>query len=87
MAVGRLLASRAGTIQAARLPPEGIAVIVEEFDKQGVLYEKSGVKSPPSRSTTVMPSNRRSAGGPLEVGEDIISFEIGDTVTVHHFKP
>jgi len=30
---------------------------------------------------------RQTYDGPLEVGEDLTSFEIGDTVTVHHFKP
>lgn len=30
---------------------------------------------------------RQTYGGPLEVGEDLTAFEIGDTVTVHHFKP
>jgi ribonuclease Z len=29
---------------------------------------------------------RQTYSGPLEVGEDLTSFEIGDTVTVHHFK-
>jgi hypothetical protein len=29
---------------------------------------------------------RLTYSGPLEVGEDPMSFEIGDTVTVHHFK-
>ncbi|MGZ5095248.1 MAG: hypothetical protein ACXWI6_06925 [Burkholderiales bacterium] len=27
-----------------KLPPEGIATIVEEFDKDGVVYERNGVK-------------------------------------------
>jgi ribonuclease Z len=31
-------------IEDEKLPPEGIAVRVEEFDKEGVVYEKSGVK-------------------------------------------
>ena len=30
---------------------------------------------------------RQTYGGPLEVGDDLTSFEIGDTVTVHRFKP
>jgi ribonuclease Z len=30
---------------------------------------------------------RQTYSGPLEVGEDLTSFEIGDTVTVHRFKP
>jgi ribonuclease Z len=32
-------------------------------------------------------ATRQTYDGPLEVGEDLTSFEIGDTVTVHHFKP
>lgn len=31
-------------IEDENLPPEGIATIVEEFDKNGVVYEKNGVK-------------------------------------------
>ena len=31
-------------IEDEKLPPEGIAVKVEEFDKEGVVYEKRGVK-------------------------------------------
>jgi ribonuclease Z len=30
---------------------------------------------------------RQTYSGPLEVGEGLTSFEIGDTVTVHRFKP
>jgi ribonuclease Z len=29
---------------------------------------------------------RQTYSGPLEVGQDLISFEIGDTVTVHRFQ-
>ena len=177
-------------IEDEKLPPEGIAVIVEEFDKEGVVYEKSGVKITAfevSHGDAIKPAfgyrfdykghsavisgdtrfsenvikygtgadllihevamaspalmlnpatqriiahhttpkeagivfarakpklavythvalfgNERSAepslnnlvaetrqtySGPLEVGKDLTSFEIGDTVTVHHFKP
>src|SRR5258708_8587630 len=31
-------------IEDEKLPPEGIAVKVEEFDKEGVVYERSGMK-------------------------------------------
>jgi ribonuclease Z len=31
-------------IEDEKLPPEGIATIVEEFEKDGVVYEKNGVK-------------------------------------------
>jgi ribonuclease Z len=30
---------------------------------------------------------RQSYSGPLEVGEDLMSFEIGESVTVHRFRP
>ena len=30
---------------------------------------------------------RQSYGGPLEIGEDLTSFDIGETVTVRRFKP
>jgi ribonuclease Z len=177
-------------IEDEKLPPEGIAVKVEEFDKEGVVYERSGMKvtafevnhgdgikpafgyridykghsaviSGDTRyndnvikygtgadllihevamaapalmqipamqriiahhtmpreagmifakakpklavySHLVLLSNeqvaepslddlvaetRQTYDGPQEVGEDLTSFEIGDTVTVHHFKP
>jgi ribonuclease Z len=32
-------------------------------------------------------ATRQTYDGPLDVGEDLTSFEIGDTVTVHRFKP
>ena len=31
-------------IEDAKLPPEGIAIVAEEFDKDGLVYEKNGVK-------------------------------------------
>jgi len=177
-------------IEDEKLPPEGIAVKVEEFDKEGVVYEKRGVKvtafevnhgdaikpafgyridykghsaaisgdtrynqnvikygtgadllihevamaapaltqipamqriiahhTTPKEAGMVFakakpklavythivllgndkiaePSlddliaeTRQTYDGPLEIGEDLTSFEIGDTVTVHHFKP
>jgi ribonuclease Z len=177
-------------IEDEKLPPEGIAVRVEEFDKEGVVYEMSGVKvtafevnhgdaikpafgyridynghsavisgdtrfnenvikygagadllihevamatpalmqipamrriiahhTTPKEAGIVFDrakpklavyshialfGNERSAklslkdlvaetrqtySGPLEVGKDLTSFEIGDTVTVHHFEP
>ena len=35
----------------------------------------------------VVAQTRETYGGPLEVGEDLTSFEIGDTVIVHRWKP
>jgi len=34
----------------------------------------------------VVAQTRETYGGPLEVGEDLTSFEIGDTVIVHRWK-
>lgn len=31
-------------IEDTKLPPEGIAIVAEEFDKDGLVYEKNGVK-------------------------------------------
>jgi ribonuclease Z len=35
----------------------------------------------------VIAETRQTYSGPLEAGEDLMSFEIGDTVTVHRFRP
>ena len=37
---------------------------------------------PPSSIEDMMAQTRQSYDGPLEMGEDLMSFEIGDTVTV-----
>ena len=42
---------------------------------------------PPPTIDEIVAETRQTYGGPLEVGEDLMSFEIGDTVTVHRFKP
>jgi ribonuclease Z len=42
---------------------------------------------PPPTVNDVIAETRQTFSGPLEVGEDLTSFEIGDTVTVHHLKP
>jgi ribonuclease Z len=35
----------------------------------------------------IVAETRQAYDGPLEVGEDLMSFEIGDTVTSRCFKP
>jgi hypothetical protein len=41
---------------------------------------------PESTLDDLVAETRQTYAGPLEVGEDLTSFEIGDTVTVHRFK-
>jgi ribonuclease Z len=143
-----------------KLPPAGVAVDVEEFDRDGVVFERGGVKViafevdhgdvikpaygyridllvhevavarpelmqdahiqrivahhvtpreagrvfaqarpklaafthfvmlasekiPPPTLDDLLAETRQSYDGPLELGEDLMSFEIGETVTVH----
>jgi len=42
---------------------------------------------PPPSLDDVMAETRRAYDGPLEMGEDLMSFEIGDTVTVKRLMP
>jgi ribonuclease Z len=37
----------------------------------------------PGDATDLVPLTRKTYAGPLEVGEDLMSFEIGDSVVVH----
>jgi ribonuclease Z len=43
--------------------------------------------TPPITDTDILVETRKTYDGPLEVGEDLMSFEIGNTVTVHRYKP
>jgi ribonuclease Z len=43
--------------------------------------------TPPITDTDIVVETRKTYDGPLEVGEDLMSFEIGNTVTVHRYKP
>jgi hypothetical protein len=51
-----------------------------------MVFLSSATVPVPTRDDLIA-ETRLSYRGPLEVGEDLMSFEIGDTVTVHHFKP
>jgi hypothetical protein len=42
---------------------------------------------PPPAVDDLIAETRQTYGGPLELGEDLMSFKIGDTVTVHRFRP
>jgi ribonuclease Z len=44
-------------------------------------------KIPPADMTDLIAETRRTYDGPLEVGEDLMSFEIGETVTVRRGQP
>ena len=43
--------------------------------------------APPPNIEAIVAETRETYTGPLEVGEDLTSFDIGDTVTTHRFKP
>ena len=47
----------------------------------------SSEKIPEPTLDDLVAETRQTYSGPLEVGEDLTSFEIGDTVTVNRFKP
>ena len=42
---------------------------------------------PPPTLDELVAETRRTYAGPLEVGEDLMSFEIGETVTVRRLMP
>jgi ribonuclease Z len=44
-------------------------------------------KVPAASVDDIVVGTRETYGGPLEVGEDLMSFEIGDTITVRRYKP
>ncbi len=43
--------------------------------------------TPPVTDNDIVVETRKTYDGPLEVGEDLMSFEIGSTVTVRRYKP
>ena len=44
-------------------------------------------KIPPATIDELLAETRETYSGPLEVGEDLMSFEIGDTIKVRRAKP
>lgn len=44
-------------------------------------------KVPAASVDDIVVGTRETYGGPLEVGEDLMSFEIGDTITIRRYKP
>jgi len=47
----------------------------------------SNEKVPEATLEDLLAQTQETYSGPLEIGEDLTSFEIGETVTVHRFKP
>lgn len=43
--------------------------------------------TPPISDDDIVAETRKTYDGPLEVGEDLMSFEIGSTVTARRYKP
>ena len=84
VAVQRIIASYHTT------PKEAGMVFVQAKPKLAVYTHfvlLSNATIPPPTLDEVIAATRQTYSGPLEAGEDLTSFEIGDTVTVHHFKP
>jgi ribonuclease Z len=48
---------------------------------------QSSEKIPEPTLDDVVAETRQTYSGPLTVGEDLMSFEIGDTVTIRRYKP
>ena len=46
-----------------------------------------GSAVPPATVDDLVAGTRETYNGPLQVGEDLMFFEIGNTVTVHHHNP
>ena len=46
----------------------------------------SSEKVPEATVDDIVAQTRETYAGPLEVGEDLTSFDIGDSVAVHHWK-
>jgi len=42
---------------------------------------------PPPTIDHIVAETRQTYSGPLEVGEDLMAFEIGETVSVHRYQP
>jgi ribonuclease Z len=71
-------------------PKEAGAVFAKAKPKLAVyshIVLQSNAQIPEPTLDDVIAETRLTYGGPLEVGEDLMSFEIGDTVTTRRFKP
>lgn len=71
-------------------PPEEAGTVFSKAKPKLAAYTHivflSNAQVPEPTLDDLVAETRKTYSGPLEVGEDLTSFEIGDTVTVHRFK-
>lgn len=65
--------------------PEQAGEIFSRVKPKLAVY--SHTSTPPARSGELIASTRKTYEGPLEVGEDLMSIEVGDEVRVTRFNP
>jgi ribonuclease Z len=77
-------------IIAHHTPPEEVGKVFAQAKPKLAAYTHivmlSNAQVPEPTLDDLVNETRKTYSGPLEVGEDLTSFEIGDTVTVHRFK-
>jgi ribonuclease Z len=77
-------------IIAHHTPPEEAGKVFTQAKPKLAAYTHivmlSNAQIPEPTLDDLVTETRKTYSGPLEVGEDLTSFEIGDTVTVHRFK-
>jgi ribonuclease Z len=71
-------------------PPDEVGKVFAQAKPKLAAYTHivflSNAQIPEPTLDDLVSETRKTYQGPLEVGEDLTSFEIGDTVTVHRFK-
>ncbi len=71
-------------------PPHEVGMVFTKAKPKLAAYTHivflSNAQVPEPTLDDLVAETRKTYSGPLEVGEDLTSFEIGDTVTVHRFK-
>lgn len=72
-------AERVQAVVGHHTTPETAGTIFAKLKPKLAVYTHIVAGSP----TDLIPPTRKNYSGPLEVGEDLMSFEIGDTVAVH----
>jgi ribonuclease Z len=80
----------AKAILAHHTSPQDVGRVFAEAKPKLAAYTHlvflSNEQVPEATVDDVVAQTRETYGGPLEVGEDLTSFEIGDTVIVHRWK-
>jgi ribonuclease Z len=65
--------------------PEQAGEIFTRVNPKMAVY--SHTSTPVARSEELVASTRKTYGGPLEVGEDLMTIEVGEEIRVRRFKP